>query len=156
MVAGAISGFIAQTITYPLDVVRRRMQTDGLVKGLPPLSAKILQHEPSITIEGIRRYGSMIGTIEYIYVTEGIRGFFKGVSLNWIKGPLSVAISFTTYDTLKALFLVDSTTPITTVTATTITASTSNSVAAMTADDVNHNSTTTTTTTSSSSSYPSN
>ena len=33
LVCGGVSGLVAQSAVYPLDVTRRRMQTKGLVKG---------------------------------------------------------------------------------------------------------------------------
>ena len=51
--------------SYPLDIVRRRMQTDGM------LADKT-------------NYG-FFRMIQYVWSTEGLRGFYKGVTLNWIK-----------------------------------------------------------------------
>ncbi|KPP65712.1 mitochondrial coenzyme A transporter SLC25A42-like, partial [Scleropages formosus] len=52
---GACAGLIGQSASYPLDVVRRRMQTAG------------------------------------------------GLSMNWVKGPIAVGISFTTFDLTQIL-----------------------------------------------------
>ena len=72
--AGGLAGWLAQTATYPLEVTRRRMQV-----------------HPA-------RYPSMRHTLRAIVHEEGARGLFKGVSLNWIKSPLAVAISLTVND----------------------------------------------------------
>lgn len=33
-----------------------------------------------------------------------MRGMFKGLSVNWVKGPVAISISFTTFDFLKRQF----------------------------------------------------
>mmetsp|Transcript_17790 Transcript_17790/g.44125 ORF Transcript_17790/g.44125 Transcript_17790/m.44125 type:complete len:363 (-) Transcript_17790:55-1143(-) len=79
LAVGGVSGLISQTIVYPIDVVRRRMQAHP----------------------GELAYG-MLDMLGNIYRNEGIvRGLFKGLSLNFIKTPPAVAISFVTYDKLK-------------------------------------------------------
>ncbi|CAK9800587.1 Mitochondrial coenzyme A transporter SLC25A42 [Anthophora plagiata] len=80
LLCGAIAGMIAQTSSYPLDIVRRRMQTSA-VKG---------QH-----------YRTVGSTISKIYKEEGIMAFYKGLSMNWVKGPIAVGISFATHDTVR-------------------------------------------------------
>lgn len=83
---GAVAGVFGQSSSYPLDIVRRRMQTTG------------------VTPECQDRYLTIGTTIRKIYYEEGIiHGFYKGLSMNWIKGPLAVGISFATYDHIKDL-----------------------------------------------------
>lgn len=76
--AGGFSGLVAQSSTYPLDIVRRRMQVTP------------------------NRYKGICHALRTIYREEGLRqGLFKGLSMNWIKGPIAVASSFTVNDLIK-------------------------------------------------------
>jgi len=82
MLFGAISGLIGQTASYPFDVVRRRLQTAVVIR-------------PNDVSLGA------IATARKIIREEGITGgLYKGVTMNWLKGPISVGVSFMTFDTL--------------------------------------------------------
>ncbi|KAF6040820.1 SLC25A42 [Bugula neritina] len=82
MCYGAIAGAFSQSCTYPLDIVRRRMQTAGVMEGR----------------QGY--YKTIISTMLSITKEEGfLRGMYKGLSLNWIKGPIAVGTSFMTFET---------------------------------------------------------
>jgi solute carrier family 25 protein 16 len=64
-VAGGIAGLLAQTSSYPLEVIRRRMQVGGAV--------------------GNRDFRGFWATVKNIYVNGGIRGFYVGLSIGYVK-----------------------------------------------------------------------
>ena len=80
---GGAAGLFAQSVTYPLDIVRRRVQVMGRAGGYA---------SPWRALVDIARAEGLVG------------GLYKGVTMNWIKGPVSVAVSFYVNDAVKAKF----------------------------------------------------
>jgi solute carrier family 25, member 42 len=143
LAAGAVAGLAGQAFTYPFDVIRRRMQTEGftsmhahearnlstapppkeVINAIPSNQRSVFavssSNAPSVSaIEGVTNpvykshHGvfvkhSMMETGIRIIQTEGITGLFKGISMNFIKGPIGVGFSFTMYDLLKKALKID-------------------------------------------------
>lgn len=83
LLCGGIAGAIAQTISYPLDVARRRMQLGSIL----PDSKKCL---------------TLSNTLKHVYTTYGVKkGLYRGLSLNYIRCIPSQAVAFTTYEFMK-------------------------------------------------------
>ncbi|KAJ6837820.1 mitochondrial substrate carrier family protein P isoform X1 [Iris pallida] len=90
LACGSVAGLLGQTITYPLDVVRRQMQVQNLTKS---------------------DHGVAKGTFESLFIifqNQGWRQLFSGLSINYLKVVPSVAIGFTVYDAMKSLLKVPS------------------------------------------------
>lgn len=89
---GAIAGTIGQTVAYPLDVIRRRMQmvgwshADSIVTGK---SKEALQ------------YNGMIDAFRKTVRHEGVGALYKGLVPNSVKVVPSIAIAFVTYEVVK-------------------------------------------------------
>ncbi|ETS82721.1 hypothetical protein PFICI_04597 [Pestalotiopsis fici W106-1] len=84
LTAGGISGAVSQTVSYPLEVIRRRMQVSGAVG------------------DGHRlRIGETAGLI---FKERGFPGFFVGLTIGYMKVVPMVAVSFYTYERMKTLF----------------------------------------------------
>ncbi|KAM1159598.1 hypothetical protein ACFX2I_032666 [Malus domestica] len=86
LACGSLSGIASSTATFPLDLVRRRLQLEG-AGGLA------------------RIYNTgLLGTLSHITRTEGLRGLYRGIMPEYYKVVPSVGIVFMTYETLKMLF----------------------------------------------------
>lgn len=75
---GGIAGFVSQTVSYPLEVIRRRMQVGGVVGD-----------------------GHRLGIMEVarrIYAERGWRGYFVGLTIGYVKVVPMVATSFFVYE----------------------------------------------------------
>ncbi|KAI2624228.1 mitochondrial carrier protein LEU5 [Hypoxylon sp. NC1633] len=84
LISGGISGMVSQTVAYPLEIIRRRIQVSGAVG------------------DGHRlRIGE---TASMIFRERGIPGFFVGLSIGYVKVIPLGAVSFYTYERLKTLF----------------------------------------------------
>ncbi|WJX81947.1 hypothetical protein P8452_64767 [Trifolium repens] len=84
LACGSLSGIVSSTATFPLDLVRRRMQLQG-VGGRA------------------RVYSSLFGTFGHIFRNEGVRGLYRGILPEYYKVVPGVGIVFMTYETLKSL-----------------------------------------------------
>ncbi|KAL5349307.1 coenzyme A transporter [Pseudogymnoascus australis] len=76
--AGGIAGLVSQTSSYPLEVIRRRMQVGGAV--------------------GDGRRLRIRETAGIIFKEKGFRGFWVGLSIGYVKVVPMVAVSFFVYE----------------------------------------------------------
>ncbi|KAF9892453.1 hypothetical protein FE257_001562 [Aspergillus nanangensis] len=79
--SGALAGLVSQTSSYPLEVVRRRMQVSGAIG------------------DGHRR--GISETARMIWMEKGFRGFWVGLTIGYIKIIPMVATGFFVYERLK-------------------------------------------------------
>ncbi|KAG0251982.1 hypothetical protein BG011_007283 [Mortierella polycephala] len=86
LVCGAVAGSFAQTVTYPLDVLRRRMQVTGM---------DAVSYKYSSTWDGVKK----------IIKQEGVRGLYKGMVPNYLKVAPAISISFVVYEQCKQILI---------------------------------------------------
>ena len=106
MQCGAVAGLFAQTCAYPFEVTRRRMQTIGVVPG-KDAAISALGFKTSGEPGTVQIPRSMFGTMKALYQEQGVRGFLKGVTMNWMRGPVAFSISFTIFDLIQGLLETD-------------------------------------------------
>ncbi|XP_071952033.1 solute carrier family 25 member 16-like [Antedon mediterranea] len=82
---GGVAGAIAQTVSYPLDVARRKMQLGHM-------------------LANSHQFGNWMQVLLIVYQRHGLRkGLYRGLSINYVRAIPSVAVSFTVYEFMKQL-----------------------------------------------------
>ncbi|KIK67484.1 hypothetical protein GYMLUDRAFT_37615 [Collybiopsis luxurians FD-317 M1] len=84
LTCGALAGSISQTLTYPFDVLRRKMQVTGMKS----------------SVLGVK-YNGALDALTDILRKEGLRGLYRGLWPNLLKVAPSIATSFFTYELVK-------------------------------------------------------
>ena len=84
LMSGGIAGSIAQTVAYPLDVCRRRMQLSFMSEETKKYSQGVVQ------------------ALVMVYKEHGIvRGLFRGMTANYIRTAPMISINFAIYELMK-------------------------------------------------------
>ncbi|GFY83590.1 mitochondrial substrate carrier family protein [Actinidia rufa] len=85
LACGSLSGIASSTATFPLDLVRRRMQLEGA------------GGRARVYTTGL------FGTFGCIIRNEGLRGLYRGILPEYYKAVPSIGIVFMTYEKMKQI-----------------------------------------------------
>jgi solute carrier family 25 thiamine pyrophosphate transporter 19 len=83
-VAGALAGTAAKAVTYPLDVVKHRLQSQGL--------------ERVAVMGNVPPYTSFAQCLASVYRQEGAGGLMKGMAPAVLKTGVATGLTFLTFD----------------------------------------------------------
>ncbi|TMW62424.1 hypothetical protein Poli38472_005042 [Pythium oligandrum] len=89
LLSGGLAGIASSLVTFPVDVIRRRLQISAIHAGT---------HNIPPTPWGI--------ALE-LYHTQGVRGFYRGLTPELMKVVPMVGITFGTFERLKNLLIIE-------------------------------------------------
>ncbi|CAN1778512.1 Mitochondrial adenine nucleotide transporter ADNT1 [Linum perenne] len=94
LACGAAAGTVGQTVAYPLDVIRRRMQMVGWKDAASVVTGDGRGKAPL-------EYTGMVDAFRKTVRYEGFGALYKGLVPNSVKVVPSIAIAFVTYEMVK-------------------------------------------------------
>lgn len=104
LACGTTSSTCGQLASYPLALVRTRMQAQGRTQPRPQAHTSFHPAHSAVffsaSVEGAPQV-SMSGLFRDILRTEGPRGLYRGLTPNFMKVIPSVSISYVVYERLK-------------------------------------------------------
>ncbi|KAI9840957.1 MAG: mitochondrial thiamine pyrophosphate transporter [Sclerophora amabilis] len=83
--AGMVASVISKTGTFPLDLIRKRLQVQG------PTRAKYVHRNIPI-------YTGVFATLKMILQREGTRGLYRGLTVSLLKAAPASAVTMWTYE----------------------------------------------------------
>lgn len=100
LACGAAAGTVGQTVAYPLDVIRRRMQMVGWKDAASVVAGEGKGKTPL-------EYTGMVDAFTKTVRHEGFGALYKGLVPNSVKVVPSIAIAFVTYEKVKDILGVE-------------------------------------------------
>uniref|UniRef100_A0A7N5JFW7 Solute carrier family 25 member 19 n=1 Tax=Ailuropoda melanoleuca TaxID=9646 RepID=A0A7N5JFW7_AILME len=91
LLCGSGAGVISKTLTYPLDLLKKRLQVGGFERA-------------RATFGQVRSYRGLLHCAQQVLREEGPTGFFKGLSPSLLKAALSTGFVFFWYELFCNLF----------------------------------------------------
>ncbi|KAF6299702.1 solute carrier family 25 member 19 [Rhinolophus ferrumequinum] len=91
LLCGSGAGVISKTLTYPLDLFKKRLQVRGF-------------EQARVTFGQVRSYKGLMDCAKQVLREEGAQGFFKGLSPSLLKAALSTGFVFFWYEFFCDLF----------------------------------------------------
>eukprot|EP00188_Purpureofilum_apyrenoidigerum_P004467 Plantae.Rhodophyta-Purpureofilum_apyrenoidigerum.ctg50709.p1 GENE.Plantae.Rhodophyta-Purpureofilum_apyrenoidigerum.ctg50709~~Plantae.Rhodophyta-Purpureofilum_apyrenoidigerum.ctg50709.p1 ORF type:complete len:280 (-),score=41.30 Plantae.Rhodophyta-Purpureofilum_apyrenoidigerum.ctg50709:84-869(-) len=89
IICGAISGMLGQTLAFPFDTCRRRMQVSGFLQG------------------DFKHRLRFRDAWKDLWRAEGVAGFYRGVVPNLIKAAPSTIIAFYVYEFARTRIIIE-------------------------------------------------
>ncbi|XP_078257990.1 mitochondrial thiamine pyrophosphate carrier [Rhinoraja longicauda] len=90
LVCGGCAGIISKTLTYPLDLLKKRLQVDGFQKA-------------RIAFGQVQTYEGFLDCVSQLARGEGLRGFYKGLSPSILKAAFSTGLIFFWYELFREI-----------------------------------------------------
>ncbi|KAF6097065.1 solute carrier family 25 member 19 [Phyllostomus discolor] len=91
LLCGSGAGVISKTLTYPLDLFKKRLQVGGF-------------EQARAAFGQVRSYRGLLDCARQVLREEGVPGFFKGLSPSLLKAALSTGCVFFWYEFFCDLF----------------------------------------------------
>ncbi|KAG8564959.1 hypothetical protein GDO81_012647 [Engystomops pustulosus] len=91
LVCGSGAGVISKTLTYPLDLFKKRLQVGGF-------------EQARAAFGEVRTYHGLLDCACRMYQEEGFRGLFKGLSPSLLKAAVSTGLTFFCYEMFCRMF----------------------------------------------------
>nr|XP_035944596.1 mitochondrial thiamine pyrophosphate carrier isoform X1 [Halichoerus grypus] len=91
LLCGSGAGVLSKTLTYPLDLFKKRLQVGGFERA-------------RVTFGQVRSYRGLLDCAQQVLQDEGPTGLFKGLSPSLLKAALSTGFVFFWYELFCSFF----------------------------------------------------